>query len=85
MGIYPIGTVVELDTGERAVVVRQNEHRRFIHRPLVALLGTTGQKEELIDLSEKNSDGRGFRRSVAKAFYDEVAEIEKGRVFVTDL
>jgi putative nucleotidyltransferase with HDIG domain len=84
MGVYPIGTVLELDTGERAVVVRQNEHRRFIHRPVVALLGSTGKQEGLIDLTEGKAGGNGYQRSVLRAFYEESAEIEKGQAFVTD-
>jgi putative nucleotidyltransferase with HDIG domain len=83
MGVYPIGTVVELDTGEKAVVVRQNENRRFIHRPFVALLGTVGKSEDLIDLTER-SGGKRYRRSVAKAFYDKTAEMEKSQLFLTE-
>ena len=33
MGVYPIGTIVKLDTGETAVVVRQNEQCALLHRP----------------------------------------------------
>jgi hypothetical protein len=84
MGVYPIGTVVELDTGEKAVVVRQNENRRFIHRPFVALLGTVGKSEDLIDLTERSSGGKRHRRSVAKAFYDKTAEIAKSQLFLTE-
>ncbi|MCK5406915.1 MAG: hypothetical protein KAJ37_05660, partial [Candidatus Krumholzibacteria bacterium] len=84
MGIYPIGTVVELDTGEKAAVVRQNDNRRFIHRPFVALLGTSGGAEDLIDLTDRKHDGRGYRRTVVRAFYDKTAEIAKNQLFLTD-
>lgn len=80
MGMYPIGTVVELDSGERAVVVKQNEHRRFIHRPYVCLLGD--KTDVPISLAETTAGGNGFRRSVAKAFYEESAEAEKRHPFV---
>jgi putative nucleotidyltransferase with HDIG domain len=81
MGIYPIGTVVELDSGEKAVVVRQNESKRFIHRPIVTLLGS--ESGETIDLTEKDEGGKRFRRSVARAIYEESAEMDKTRFFVT--
>lgn len=82
MGIYPIGTVVELDNGEEAVVVRQNEQRRFIHRPVVTLLGSDSDPDALIDLSE--GDGKIFDRSIARAFYDRDVEVTKGQIFMTD-
>jgi putative nucleotidyltransferase with HDIG domain len=81
MGMYPIGTVVELDTGERAVVVRQNENKRFIHRPIVMLLGAGNG--EPVDLTEKDDAAGRFRRSVTRAIYDEGAELDKTRLFVT--
>ncbi len=82
MGMYPIGTVVELDTGEKALVVRQNENKRFIHRPIVTLLGGSSL-EDTLDLAEKEEGGKRFRRSVARAIYEESAEVDKTRFFVT--
>ena len=82
MGLYPIGTVVELDTGERAVVVKQNENHRFIHRPYVSLLGATSDTP--IDLTETASGGNGFRRSIVTALYDKAAEVTKRRAFLTE-
>ena len=87
MGIYPIGTVVELDTGERGVVVRQNENSRFIHRPRVCLLDDDGAYRpdaEVIDLAETAEGGNGFRRTVAKAYYSEAGEQEKSKYFVLE-
>jgi len=82
MGVYPVGTVVELDTGERAVVVKQNDRRRFIHRPLVSPLGDPGTPESVIDLTERGIGG--YRRSVVRAFYDKTAEIAKGQLFLME-
>ena len=85
MGIYPIGTVVELDTGERGVVVRQNQASRFVHRPLVSLLDSDGNYDpdsEPVDLSEPSSSGNGFTRTVVKAFYSESSEHQKSKHFV---
>lgn len=84
MGVYPIGTVLELDDGAKVVVVKQNESRRSIHRPIVAPLGTTGTREDRIDLSEKAADGQGYVRSVIRSYWEDAAEFKKGQLFVTE-
>ncbi|UCH84402.1 MAG: HD-GYP domain-containing protein [Candidatus Latescibacterota bacterium] len=87
MGLYPIGTVVELDTAERGVVVKQNEASRFIHRPMVTPVlpdGTFSAGVEPLDLSERNRNGRGFRRSIVGTIYDEVVEYEKADFFMKE-
>ncbi len=67
MGLYPVGTVVELTSGQRGVVVKQNEEARFIHRPQVEVLKEDAQTTELVDLStdsEVAPDGRSIVRSI---------------------
>jgi hypothetical protein len=46
MGVYPTGSLVELSTGEIAVVMEQNQARRL--RPRVVLLSTP-QKQRVND------------------------------------
>ncbi|MDQ7843715.1 MAG: HD domain-containing protein [Armatimonadota bacterium] len=48
MGIYPVGSLVELNTGRLAVVMRPSE--QFVDRPLVRLL-RDGTLEEVVDLA----------------------------------
>ena len=87
MGIYPVGTVVDLDTGERAVVVRQKESSRFIHRPVVVpirLDGSIDPRGTLFDLSEKGSGDNGYRRSIVRTVYDIEAERGKVRFFTAE-
>ena len=54
MGLYPLGTLVKLSSGERAVVVKQNEGRRL--KPSVLVLDSdeslTAKPGRTIDLSE---------------------------------
>lgn len=54
MGLYPLGTLVKLSSGEKAVVVKQNVGRRL--KPSVLVLddqeGYTAQPGRTIDLSE---------------------------------
>lgn len=87
MGIYPVGTVVDLDTGERAVVVRQNERSRFIHRPVVIPMRHDGSFDPdavLCDLTEQIPGSARYRRSIVRTVYDVEAERGKVRFFKSE-
>ncbi|UCG53209.1 MAG: HD-GYP domain-containing protein [Candidatus Latescibacterota bacterium] len=87
MGVYPIGTVVELDTGEICMVVKQNESSRFMHRPFVTPLlydGTFSPNVEPFDLAEPHPDGTGFRRTIARALHDPTVEQKKTEFFTSE-
>ena len=73
MGVYPTGSLVELNSGEVAVVIMQNKARRL--RPRVLLL-TTPDKTPLsdfqpLDLLHQSIDGNSVEivRSVAAGEY----------------
>ena len=85
MGIYPVGTVVELDTGECGVVVRQKDESRYMHRPYVILLqdGRAAMQDDAIDLTERNAQGR-YRRSIVRTVYEDALELDKARAFTTE-
>ena len=58
--MYPVGSVIELNTGELALVLEQNEHERL--SPSVAVITDADKaildKPELIDLaSQQESNG----------------------------
>jgi putative nucleotidyltransferase with HDIG domain len=85
MGIYPNGTVVELDTGELAVVVRQNESVELLHRPVAVPLkdGERGDWEDnRIDLADKKADGKSYRTSIVRAVIDKTTELQKSACFL---
>ncbi len=85
MGLYPIGAIVELDTGETAVVTRQNADARFIHRPTVELVDETVDPSlewETVDLTERSDGGYRFKRSVVRTIHDRDIGIDKRAVFV---
>ncbi|HSJ50406.1 MAG TPA: HD-GYP domain-containing protein [Actinomycetota bacterium] len=67
VGIFPVGSLVELANGEVAVVVRN--HERLLARPIVRLVldarGNAAEPVEL-DLSETGTDDR-FRHSVVRS------------------
>jgi HD-GYP domain-containing protein (c-di-GMP phosphodiesterase class II) len=78
MGLFPIGTVVELDTGERGVVVKQNGTTRYMRRPQVALIDdkcSIDTSRETIDLSEQDESGN-FRRSISRVLSKETSELQ---------
>jgi putative nucleotidyltransferase with HDIG domain len=82
IGIYPVGTVVELNSGENAVVVRQNDGPRMLHRPVVALLGKDGAQGDLVDLAERAASTAIHRRSIVRAVHNRQMEAAKASCFV---
>lgn len=62
-GIYPIGTVVELDTGEIALVIAPPPENSAPARPQVRILFDSrgNQTEGIARLTEQNSDGSFIR------------------------
>jgi HD-GYP domain-containing protein (c-di-GMP phosphodiesterase class II) len=84
MGLYPAGTIVELDTKEVAVVVKQNTSPRLIHRPLVELVDPENPGFDLgvADLAELGEDGRSYKRTVLRSIHDSEVKIDRRTVFV---
>jgi putative nucleotidyltransferase with HDIG domain len=82
MGAYPIGTVVELDSGERGVVVRQNDQTSLMHRPVVVLLDEGGSGGEPVDLAEQIGGGPDFRRTVINTIHNTEYEVQKAACFI---
>jgi HD-GYP domain-containing protein (c-di-GMP phosphodiesterase class II) len=82
MGIYPIGTVVQLDSGENAVVIRQNEQTRLMHRPVVALIHEDGPHGEPVDLAEKMKNGTAYRRTIVKSMEGIIFDAQKASCFI---
>lgn len=82
MGVYPIGTVVELNTGEKAVVVRQNDQARFMHRPQISILDTNGRSDDSIDLTALAEDGITYPRSIIRSLIDPSFEAQKACRFI---
>ncbi|MCG3135305.1 MAG: hypothetical protein HMLKMBBP_02886 [Planctomycetes bacterium] len=69
LGTYPIGSAVELDTGERAVVCGRNPHFDQPARPVVRILPDDGQLAgdlPAVDLSQWDREQNRFVRSIAR-------------------
>ena len=69
LGIYPVGTVVILDSYELALVHAASTDATQIHRPVVRLLcdadGVWFEPAPLADLTDRREDGE-FARSIIK-------------------
>ena len=67
LSLYPVGTLLELDTGEMALVYRVRHELETLDRPSVKLVtDCDGNKIEpmLIDLNDKDENGNYLRNTV---------------------
>ncbi len=65
IGLYPVGTLVRLASGELAVVVYGGEGERATH-PIVSLIGADGNPAATIDLATKNGAGQ-YQNGIIRA------------------
>ena len=85
VGIYPVGTLVVLDTFELAIVHSVNPNPQAISRPVVRIVsddrGNILYPGELADLTEQTSSGV-FRRTIIKTEHPERYGITVGDYFL---
>jgi HD-GYP domain-containing protein (c-di-GMP phosphodiesterase class II) len=85
-GIYPVGSVVILDTFELAVVVQANPNPELLHQPVVKVIydpmGIPIHPPRLADLSELDPATGKPRRSIIKTTDPERYGINVGDYFV---
>ncbi len=85
MGIYPVGTLVILDTFEMGVVYAPNENPEEIHRPVVKLIsdpfGNTVDGR-LVNLGERNAATGDYTRTIVKVTEPEKYGIKVGEFFL---
>ena len=70
MGVFPIGTLAALTTGELAIVTDLNEDPKLVLRPTVKLITDPAGNRidgEVVDLAERDADTGRFRRTIATA------------------
>ncbi len=71
LGIYPVGTLVELDTGEIGLVSENPEQSDGAHPLVTILIPADGQgytRGEIVDLAERKTSGGSYKRSVLKTY-----------------
>ena len=69
IGIFPIGTLVLLNTNEMGIVLQTQEDPDLIERPKVCLLHYSDgeyRKGTIVDLRETDEETRTFKRSIVK-------------------
>ena len=82
IGVYPVGTLIILDSYELAIVTAANPNPEFVHRPIARIVsdpaGTVTYPGNVADLSERDAGGN-FVRSIIK-----VSNPEKFGIRVSD-
>ena len=71
LGVYPVGTLVELNTGEIGLVSENPEQSDGTHPLVTILIPKDGQgytRGETVDLSERETSGDNYKRSVSKTY-----------------
>jgi hypothetical protein len=85
MGIYPVGTLVILDTFEMGVVYAPNDLPEEIHRPIVKLIsdpfGNTVDGR-LVNLAERDPGTGDYTRTIVKVTEPEKYGIKVGEYFL---
>jgi hypothetical protein len=84
-GIYPVGTLVILDTFELGIVQAVNPIAEMLSRPLVRIIsdarGNVTHPGEMVDLADRGESGQ-FRRTIIKTENPERYGIRIGDYFV---
>jgi HD-GYP domain-containing protein (c-di-GMP phosphodiesterase class II) len=85
LGIYPVGTLVVLDTFELAIVHSANPNPEAVSRPIVRIVsderGNIAYPGRNVDLTEQNADG-AFARTIIKTENPDRYGINVGDYFV---
>jgi HD-GYP domain-containing protein (c-di-GMP phosphodiesterase class II) len=79
MGVYPVGTLVALNTGELGIVVENNPEPSLLLRPRTKLITDPhGNKldGDIIDLSEADPATNRYRRTIVKTLDPEKYDIK---------
>ncbi len=82
MGIYPVGTLVMLDTGELGIVVQNHSETELLLRPLVKLITDADRNKldgDIVDLSELDPETNKYKKTIIKTL-----DPEKYHIRVTD-
>ena len=70
LGIFPLGTLVLLNTNEMGIVVQTSEDTELMDRPKVCMISYNDgeyRKGKIVDLKEMDEGTRDFRRTVVRA------------------
>src|SRR5437867_4361216 len=63
LGLYPVGTLVRLDSGDLGIVIYGGGEGERLNRPIISLLGRDGKPAGNVDLAERSPAG-AYRWSI---------------------
>jgi hypothetical protein len=85
LGIYPIGSLLEMDTGELALVM-DNDTTFDGARPMVVLLAENGNggyaTVGVADLAERDAQSGAFRRNIIKSIHPSTLGIQPAEFLI---
>jgi len=84
VGLYPVGSLVLLNTHEMGIVYKTNPDSKNLDRPQVILVERDGRgkgKVGLVDLTERDGGGR-YRRSIIKTLDPNKYHIDISKYFI---
>jgi len=85
LGVYPIGSLLEMDTGELALVM-DNETTLDETRPLVVLLAENGNggyaRVGVADLAERDAQSGEFLRNIVKSIHPSTLGIQPAEYLI---
>ncbi len=87
VGVYPIGTLVALNTGELGIVAEINPEEAFVLRPKVKLISDEKEKRingEIVDLTEKDPEDGLFKRTIVKTLDPKKYDINPADYFLAE-
>jgi putative nucleotidyltransferase with HDIG domain len=85
MGVFPIGSMVALTTGELGIVADVNPDPKLMLRPKVKLIADAGgnlMDGEVVDLSDRNPETGRFPRTIVKILDQDAYGIEVSDYFL---
>ena len=85
IGIFPVGSLVALNTGELGVVVETNPEEAFVTRPKVKLVTDSTKNKidgEIIDLAEKEPESNQFKRTIVNTLDPEKYDVNIPEYFL---
>ena len=85
LGVFPVGSLVALNTGEIGVVVETNPEEAFVMRPKVKLITDDDKNKidgEIVDLTEKDPESGRFKRTIVDTLNPEKYDINIPDYFI---
>ena len=85
IGVYPIGSLVALDSGELGVVVETNPEVAFMLRPKVKLITDKEKNKidgDIVDLTEKSPETEKYKRTVVKILNPDDYDVNVAEYFI---